>query len=265
MSSRAVRRRPRARRSRPAAWSSATGSGSTRRWPPARHGRTSWPRGPAPTRGTSPSGCAARPPAATSSTTPASDSYSLTEEQAFVLTNPDGAVYAPGAFVLALGALQADDRDHRCLPHRRRAWAGTSTTRTCSSAASSSSARATSPTWSRAGCPRWTAWRTSSRAGAQGRRHGLRPRRLHHAAGRGVPAGPVPRLRLPRGLDRAGPQAGRRRRGGRPDRRSRSPRRQNFSGTGYDLVTTFDCLHDMGDPVGAARHIRESLPRTAPG
>ena len=30
-------------------------------------------------------------------------------------------------------------------------------------------------------------------------------------------------------------------------------------GTGYDLVTMFDCLHDMGDPVGAARRIRESL------
>jgi ubiquinone/menaquinone biosynthesis C-methylase UbiE len=34
---------------------------------------------------------------------------------------------------------------------------------------------------------------------------------------------------------------------------------QGFSGTGYDLVTTFDCLHDMGDPLGAARHIRETL------
>ena len=32
-----------------------------------------------------------------------------------------------------------------------------------------------------------------------------------------------------------------------------------FGGTGYDLVTMFDCLHDMGDPVGAARHVRSSL------
>ena len=32
-----------------------------------------------------------------------------------------------------------------------------------------------------------------------------------------------------------------------------------FPGTGYDLVATFDCLHDMGDPVGAARHIRGCL------
>ena len=32
-----------------------------------------------------------------------------------------------------------------------------------------------------------------------------------------------------------------------------------FGGTGYDLVTTFDCLHDMGDPVAAARHIRAAM------
>src|SRR5215469_15753113 len=35
---------------------------------------------------------------------PATDAYSMTEEQAFALTDPDGAVYVPGAFVLALGA-----------------------------------------------------------------------------------------------------------------------------------------------------------------
>lgn len=34
---------------------------------------------------------------------------------------------------------------------------------------------------------------------------------------------------------------------------------QDFAGDCYDLVTTFDCLHDMGDPVGAAAHIRASL------
>ena len=33
----------------------------------------------------------------------------------------------------------------------------------------------------------------------------------------------------------------------------------SYSGTGYDLVTMFDCLHDMGDPAGAARHVRQSL------
>lgn len=33
----------------------------------------------------------------------------------------------------------------------------------------------------------------------------------------------------------------------------------SFPGTGYDLVATFDSLHDMGDPVGAAKHVRQAL------
>jgi 2-polyprenyl-3-methyl-5-hydroxy-6-metoxy-1,4-benzoquinol methylase len=32
-----------------------------------------------------------------------------------------------------------------------------------------------------------------------------------------------------------------------------------FPGRQYDLVTMFDCLHDMGDPVGAGRHVKEAL------
>jgi len=36
---------------------------------------------------------------------------------------------------------------------------------------------------------------------------------------------------------------------------------KEYPGGPYDFVTLFDCLHDMGDPVGAARHVRESLTR----
>jgi SAM-dependent methyltransferase len=32
-----------------------------------------------------------------------------------------------------------------------------------------------------------------------------------------------------------------------------------FTGSDYDLITTFDALHDMGDPVGAARHVRGAI------
>lgn len=32
-----------------------------------------------------------------------------------------------------------------------------------------------------------------------------------------------------------------------------------YPGTGYDLVTMFDCLHDMGDPVGASAHVLDTL------
>jgi SAM-dependent methyltransferase len=36
---------------------------------------------------------------------------------------------------------------------------------------------------------------------------------------------------------------------------------KNFPGQDYDLVAVFDCLHDMGDPAGAAAHVRRSLTR----
>jgi SAM-dependent methyltransferase len=34
---------------------------------------------------------------------------------------------------------------------------------------------------------------------------------------------------------------------------------KNFPGSNYDLVCYMDCLHDMGDPVGAAKHTRQAL------
>jgi SAM-dependent methyltransferase len=34
---------------------------------------------------------------------------------------------------------------------------------------------------------------------------------------------------------------------------------KEYPGDGYDFVAMFDCLHDMGDPVGAAAHVLETL------
>jgi 2-polyprenyl-3-methyl-5-hydroxy-6-metoxy-1,4-benzoquinol methylase len=34
---------------------------------------------------------------------------------------------------------------------------------------------------------------------------------------------------------------------------------KEFPGSDYDFVSVFDCLHDMGDPVGAAAHVRRAL------
>lgn len=39
----------------------------------------------------------------------------------------------------------------------------------------------------------------------------------------------------------------------------RQARAKDFPGKDYDLVCFFDCLHDLGDPLGAARHAREAL------
>lgn len=36
---------------------------------------------------------------------------------------------------------------------------------------------------------------------------------------------------------------------------------KDFPAKGYDMVAFFDCLHDMGDPVGAGRHVKEALGR----
>jgi SAM-dependent methyltransferase len=36
---------------------------------------------------------------------------------------------------------------------------------------------------------------------------------------------------------------------------------KEFPGKDYDFAAVFDCLHDMGDPVGAAAHVRQSLAR----
>jgi SAM-dependent methyltransferase len=41
--------------------------------------------------------------------------------------------------------------------------------------------------------------------------------------------------------------------------RFEAARAQDYAGVGFDLVTMFDALHDMGDPVGAATHARETL------
>jgi SAM-dependent methyltransferase len=34
---------------------------------------------------------------------------------------------------------------------------------------------------------------------------------------------------------------------------------KTYPARGYDLIAFFDCLHDMGDPVGAARHAKSAL------
>jgi hypothetical protein len=73
-----------------------------------------------------------------------------------------------------------------------------------------------------------------------------------------MPRFDIRRFRLPRKLNRARPQASHRRRSHQPHHLEIASA-QTFSGTGYDLVTTFDCLHDMGDALGAACQILNAL------
>ena len=183
----------------------------------------------------------------------ATATYSMTPEQAFALTDPTGPVFLPGAFELALGALKA-----RAAASRRR------------------SAPARGVGWHEhdddvfTGCERFfrpgylmhllTEW-IPALDGRAGQARGGRDRSPTSAAGTAprtllmadaLPAQPVHRLGLPRGLDRGRARAGRRGRAWRTGSRSRSSGAQSLDARDLDLVTTFDCLHDMGDPLGAA-------------
>jgi ubiquinone/menaquinone biosynthesis C-methylase UbiE len=187
----------------------------------------------------------------------ATDTYSMTEEKAFALTDPDGPLFLPGAFELALGSLAA-------VPQMERAY----------------------KTGAGFG------WHEHDDQVFTGCERFFRPGYLAHLVGEWIPALDGVQAKLEQGgrvadigcghgastvlMAEAFPassfvgsdyhdgsiaQAGKRAAdAGVSDRASfEVAGAQAFSGTGFDLVTSFDCLHDMGDPLGAARHVRSSL------
>ena len=187
----------------------------------------------------------------------ASDSYSMTEEQAYGLTDPDGDVYAPGAFVLALGALQAEPR----ITEAFRSGRGLG--------------------WHEhdadvfIGCeqffkPSYTASLISSWIPAlEGVQEKLRAGAKVADVGCGLGASIIllaqeyPKSQFAgsdyhdRSIELARKRAGD---AGVADRVTfEVASAATFSGAGYDLAATFDCLHDMGDPLTAGRHIRQAL------
>jgi ubiquinone/menaquinone biosynthesis C-methylase UbiE len=188
---------------------------------------------------------------------PAADSYSMTEEQAFVLANPEGAVYAPGAFVLALGALKAEPRiteafrsgkgmgwhehDHDVFTGCEQFFRPGYTTNLVSS-------------W----LPALDGVDEKLRAGAAVADIGC-----GLGASTILMARQYPNSQFTGSDYHEGSIALARKRAadaGVGDRISfEVSSAASFSGTGYDLAATFDCLHDMGDPPAAARHIRQAL------
>jgi SAM-dependent methyltransferase len=185
------------------------------------------------------------------------DTYSMTEEQAFVLSDPNGVVYAPGAFQLALGTLKAEpqiaeafvtgaglgwgEHDHEvfvgCERFFRPGYVGNLVS-----------------SW----IPSLDGVEAKLKAGARvadvGCGHGASTILLAQTYPNSTYVGFDPH---PASIDAARKRASE---AGVADRVTfEVGTAQSFPGAGYDLVATFDCLHDMGDPVGAARHIRESL------
>ena len=132
---------------------------------------------------------------------PQAGTYSLTPEQAFALTDPDGAVFVPGAFQLALGALRAEDQVTEAFrtgagigwhQHDGEVFAG------CERFFRPGYAANLVPSW----LPALDGVQAKLGAGRPRRgRAGLRPRRVHRADGPRLPELGVHRLRLPRGVD----------------------------------------------------------------
>jgi ubiquinone/menaquinone biosynthesis C-methylase UbiE len=187
----------------------------------------------------------------------ATASYSMTEEQAFALTNPDGAVYMPGAFQLALGTLRAEPR----IVEAFRNGAGMG--------------------WHEHdegvfdGCERFfrpgyianlvSSW-LPSLEGVEEKLHAggkVADVGCGHGASSVLIAEAYPGATVFGSDYHQGSIDSARKRAsdaGVGERVSfEAAKAQTFSGKNYDLVTTFDCLHDMGDPVGAAQHIRSTL------
>lgn len=183
--------------------------------------------------------------------------YTLTEEQAFALTDETGPAYLPGAFLLATSAL-------RSVPHIIDAF--------------------------RTG--RGFGWHEHHEGLFRGTELFFRPGYSANLVSSWIPALEGVAARLERGARVADVGCGlgastilmaqafpassfvgydyheaslalareRAREAGVLDRvRFERATAKDFPGAGLDLVTFFDCLHDMGDPTGAAAHVKQAL------
>lgn len=188
---------------------------------------------------------------------PATETYSMTEEQALALADPNGPVYLPGAFQLALGALQAEQTIAESFrtgagfgwhEHTENVHIGTERFFRPGYVANLVSAwipaldgvaakLAAGARVADVGCGLGASTVLMAEAYPQSTFTGsdYHAGSIALARKRAADAGVADRITFEVGTA------------------------QTFTGSDYDLVATFDCLHDMGDPVGAARHIRESL------
>ena len=183
--------------------------------------------------------------------------FSLSEEQAFTLAREDSPAYLPGAFELVLGSLAAVPR----IAESFRTGAGMG--------------------WHEHddrvfhGCEKFfrpgyaanlmTAWIPSLNDVTQKLEAGARVADVGCGLGAStlLMAKAYPKSRFygfdyhDKSIEAAREGA---RREGVADRVTfEVSKAKEFPGKDYDFVAVFDCLHDMGDPIGAAAHVRKSL------
>jgi SAM-dependent methyltransferase len=183
--------------------------------------------------------------------------FSLTEEQAFTLANEDSPAYLPGAFELALGSLAAVPRITESFrtgagmgwhEHNEAVFHG------CEKFFRPGYAANLVTSW----IPALDGVQQKLEAGA-------------HVADVGCGKGASTILMakaFPKshfvGFDShdqsiAGARDSAKRQGIGDSINFEVAKAKEYPGTDYDFVAVFDCLHDMGDPVGAATHVLKSL------
>jgi len=183
--------------------------------------------------------------------------FSLSEEQAFTLANEDSPAYLPGAFELALGSLAAvpriaeafrngagmgwhehdDGVFHGCEKFFRPGYAANLISSWIPSLHDVKSKLEAGARVADVGCGKGASTLLMAQAFPKSQFFGFD----YHD----------------KSIEGARESA---RRAGVADRITyQVAKAKDFPGQEYDFVTVFDCLHDMGDPVGAAEHVRKSL------
>ena len=183
--------------------------------------------------------------------------FSLSEEQAFTLANEDSPAYLPGAFQLALGSLAAvpriteafrsgagmgwnehdEDVFHGCEKFFRPSYAANLVSSWIPSLHGVQTKLDAGARVADVGCGKGASTVLMAKAFPKSQFFGFDYHDKSIEGARATAAKEGLEFRLNFGVAKA----------------------KAFPGKDYDLVTVFDCLHDMGDPVGAATHVRNSL------
>jgi ubiquinone/menaquinone biosynthesis C-methylase UbiE len=183
--------------------------------------------------------------------------FSLTQEQAFTLANEESPAYLPGAFELALGSLAAvpriaesfrsgagmgwhehvDGVFHGCEKFFRPGYAANLVSNWIPALQDVQQKMEAGARVADVGCGKGASTLLLAKAFPKSRFYGFDYHEKSIEAARDYAQ-----------------------RDGLADRVTfEVAKAKEFPGKGYDFVAVFDCLHDMGDPVGAAAHVRRSL------
>jgi SAM-dependent methyltransferase len=188
---------------------------------------------------------------------PQTDKFSLTEEQAFTLAKEDSPAYLPGAFELALGSLaavpriaesfrsgagmgwheHADDVFHGCEKFFRPGYAANLVSTWIPSLHGVKEKLEAGGRVADVGCGKGASTLLMAKAFPKSRFFGFDYHDKSIAAAREAAKSEGVADRVTFEVSKA----------------------KEFPGEDYDFVAVFDCLHDMGDPIGAARHVCQSL------